>query len=63
MAMTDDEHDSISALVVESEATAEIARQLAEFLQADHQSVERMRAVRTGIGSEIIEIPYKQNAG
>ena len=63
MAMTNDEHDSITSLVEESEATAEIARQLAEFLQHDHKSVERMRAVRTGIGQEIIEIPYKQNTG
>jgi hypothetical protein len=59
MAMTDDEHSSISSLVEESEETAEIARQLHEFLQNDHKSVERMRAVRTGIGAEVIERPYE----
>ncbi len=63
MAMTNDENDSITSLVDESEATAEIAKQLAEFLQQDRKSIDRMRAVRTGLGAEIIEIPYKRGAG
>lgn len=49
--MNEKERESIRALVDESKETEEIARKLALCLKRDHKSVDRMRAVRTGIGS------------
>ena len=57
--ITDEETSSITSLVEESEETAEIARQLQEYLSQDRQSIDRMRALRTGLGMEVVEIPYK----
>ena len=60
MAITTEEHDSIHSLVEESEETAEIAKQLHEMLKKDHKSVDRMRAVRTGLGASLLEQPVTE---
>jgi hypothetical protein len=50
MAITKEEHTSISSLIDESKETEEIARRLHECLKRDKGSFERMRALRREAG-------------
>jgi len=49
MSITEEERSSITALVEESEETAAIAERLCTYLQQDHKSVERMRALHAAM--------------